>query len=78
MGDFDGDFDKGFPTCRQEEKLYSLLAYWCKKYKLDPATDIYGHGEMQIKLAREGYHKSCPGKNINMGVVRKLTKEKMK
>ena len=73
-----GDFDLDFPTARQEEKLYDLLAYWCKEYNLDPATSIFGHGEMQIKLAREGYHKSCPGKNTDMKVVRILTKEKMK
>jgi hypothetical protein len=61
-----GDFDKGLPTENQMKKLIDLLSFWCGKYGLDPAKDIYGHGEMQRKIGKEGYSKTCPGKNVDM------------
>lgn len=65
-----GDFDTDCPTLPQVERLTGLLAYWCKKYGLDPENDIYGHGEMQLKIGREGYSKSCPGKLLDMDAIR--------
>jgi N-acetylmuramoyl-L-alanine amidase len=65
-----GNFDVDKPTEMQMQKLIDLLKYWCEKYKLKPATDIFGHGEMQIKIGKEGYHKTCPGKNVSMDNIR--------
>jgi hypothetical protein len=65
-----GDFDKAAPTERQMEKLTDLLAFWCKKYGLDPGAAIFGHGEMQRRIGIESYSKSCPGKNVSMNAVR--------
>jgi len=67
-----GDFDSYEPTENQMKKLIDLLTFWCKKYKLDPQKDIYGHGEMQKKIGKEGYSKTCPGKNVDMDVIRNL------
>ncbi|MCP4566072.1 MAG: N-acetylmuramoyl-L-alanine amidase [FCB group bacterium] len=64
-----GDFDKDEPTAWQKKKLADLLAHWCRAHGLSP-KDIYGHGEMQKKIGREGYQKSCPGKNVYMDGVR--------
>jgi hypothetical protein len=64
-----GDFDKQEPLAMQFEKLIDLLVHWCKKYKLVP-NDIYGHGEMQRKIGKEKYSKTCPGKLMNMDAVR--------
>jgi len=72
-----GDFDKDTPTGRQVEKLTDLLAFWCKKYGLDPHTAIYGHGEMQRKIGKEGYSKTCPGRNVSMNAVRDTVAEKL-
>jgi len=65
-----GDFDKDRPTENQMKKLVDLLAFWCNKYGLDPRTTIFGHGEMQRKIGKEGYSKTCPGKNVDMNAVR--------
>ncbi len=65
-----GDFDKHFPTQNQVDNLTTLLKLLCKTYQLDPKTAISGHGEMQRKLAKESYSKSCPGKNFNMDSLR--------
>lgn len=65
-----GDLDKNPPTEKQLRKLVDLLVFWCKKYGLDPLKDIYGHGEMQRKISREGYSKTCPGKMTDMECIR--------
>jgi len=65
-----GDLDKNPPTEKQLQKLVDLLVFWCKKYGLNPLRDIYGHGEMQRKIGREGYAKTCPGKMVDMECVR--------
>jgi len=72
-----GDFDKNAPTERQMEKLTDLLAFWCRKYGIDPRTEIFGHGEMQRKIGKEGYSKTCPGKNVSMGAVREAVADKL-
>ena len=72
-----GDFDKDTPTERQMEKLADLLAFWCRKYGLDPRTAIFGHGEMQRRIGKEGYSKTCPGKNVSMNAVRATVAEKL-
>ena len=59
------------------EKLTDLLVFWCRKYGLDPRTAIYGHGEMQRKIGKEGYSKTCPGKNVSMKAVREAVAEKL-
>ena len=69
-----GDFDKDNPTKEQLESVIRLLVYWCKKYKRSE-NDIYGHGEMQKKIGREGYSKTCPGKNVDMDEIRNAVKE---
>lgn len=73
-----GDFDKGLPTDNQLRKLEDILKHWCNKYGLNPAADIYGHGEMQKKLGKEGYSKTCPGKKVDMKNIRKRIAELMK
>ena len=65
-----GDLDKCAPTERQTAKLVDLLAFWCKKHGLDPGAAIFGHGEMQRRVGRESYFKSCPGANVEMDAVR--------
>lgn len=65
-----GNFDEESPTVKQLKKLVDLLAFWCKKYKLDPHTKIFGHGEMQRKLGKETYVKTCPGTHVDMDRVR--------
>lgn len=72
-----GDFDKDIPTERQMQKLVDLLVYWCLKYGLDPRTAILGHGEMQRKLRREKYYKTCPGKTVSMNAVRQAVAEQL-
>lgn len=67
-----GDLDKKPPTENQIHKLVDLLVFWCKKYGLDPMKDIYGHGEMQRKIGREGYSKTCPGKLVDMNRIRRM------
>ena len=72
-----GDFDKDAPTEKQIGKLADLLAFWCKKYGLDPRTAILGHGEMQRRIGKEGYSKTCPGRNVSMSAVREAVAEKL-
>ncbi len=73
-----GDFDKDEPSERQMEKLTDLLAFWCRKYGLDPRRAIFGHGEMQRKLGKEGYSKTCPGRNVDMNSVRKAVADRLR
>ena len=72
-----GDFDKDAPTERRMEKLADLLAFWCRKYGLDPHTAIFGHGEMQRRIGKEGYSKTCPGRNVSLNAVRDAVAEKL-
>ena len=62
--------DKTKPSEKQWAALIDLLARWCIKPHLDPRRDIYGHGEMQRRIARENYSKTCPGRNVDMNAVR--------
>ena len=68
-----GNFDVQEPTQLQIDALIRLLVFWCKKYKLK-SSDVYGHGEMQRKIGKEGYSKTCPGKNVDMDQVREAVK----
>jgi hypothetical protein len=72
-----GDFDKQKLPDFMEVKLIDLLEYWCKTRKLDPMFAVRGHGERQIEIGREGYHKTCPGKNINMRAIRLKVAERL-
>ena len=65
-----GDLDKQPPTGKQREALINLLALWCKGYGLDPYKAVFGHGEMQQKIGREKYIKTCPGKTVDMENIR--------
>lgn len=60
------------------EKLTNILAFWCGKYGLDPRLAIFGHGEMQRKIGKEGYSKTCPGKNVSMNAVREAVAKQLK
>ena len=64
-----GDFDKSTILPAQRDKLIDLLTHWCRTHGLAPAN-IYGHGEMQKKIGKEGYSKTCPGKTISMSAIR--------
>ena len=72
-----GNFDEERPTEKQMKKLIEELAYWCGKYQLDPLKAILGHHEMQV-LIGEKHTKTCPGRNVNMSVIRNAVAERMK
>lgn len=58
-------------------KCVDLLEFWCKKHKLDPMFAVRGHGERQIEIGKEGYHKTCPGKRVDMKKLRLAVAEKL-
>lgn len=72
-----GNFDVKDPTEKQMAALIDLLSRWCIKYALDPRKAIYGHGEMQRKIGREGYSKTCPGTHVDMDALRQAVYDKM-
>lgn len=72
-----GNFDVDHPTAKQLEKLIDLLAFWCDRYSLNPLKAIFGHGEMQRFIGKEGYSKTCPGKKVSMKSVRTAVKKQL-
>lgn len=72
-----GDFDKQQLPDFMRVKVVDLFEFWCKKYKLDPMFAVRGHGERQIEIGKEGYHKTCPGKLINMKAIRLQIAERL-
>ena len=70
-----GNFDKYVPSQKQWDSLCRLLKFWLKKYGLCVSA-IEGHREAMVRIGREKYVKSCPGKKFLMGKLRKeLVKE---
>jgi len=58
-------------------KLVDLLAYWCKKYGLDPRTAIFGHG--RCTQNRQGrLQQNLPRKERDMNAVRGAVANQLK
>lgn len=70
-----GNLDKRDPSDKQMAALIELLAAWCREHNLDPRRAIFGHGEMQQKIGRENYRKTCPGRRMNMPGLRRAVYE---
>jgi N-acetyl-anhydromuramyl-L-alanine amidase AmpD len=58
-----GDFDSQNPTPEALNRLHSLLANWCRTYKLTPNNKtIVGHKEIQPM--KKDHKNKCPGENL--------------
>ena len=62
-----GNLDENLPTRKQLEALIKFLTKLAKKYKI-PQQNILGHREFP------GVTKTCPGKLINMDLIRTAVK----
>jgi len=66
-----GNFDVTRPTARQMDSLAKLVAYLQSTYRI-PSERIVGHGSVH-NLANGGTITECPGRNMNVANVRRLS-----
>jgi N-acetylmuramoyl-L-alanine amidase len=66
-----GNFDVSRPTAKQLESLAKLVAYLQTTYRI-PSERIVGHGSVH-NLANGGTITDCPGRNMNVAMVRKMS-----
>ena len=64
-----GNLDEKIPTRKQLEQLINFLIKLSKKYKI-PTENILGHREFPDVT------KTCPGKLVNMNLIREAVKPK--
>lgn len=60
-----GNLDKSNPTLKQLQTLVTLLKSKMKQYGI-PAENVLGHRELS------GVVKTCPGKNLDMEILRQI------
>lgn len=66
-----GNFDITRPTAKQLESLSKLVAYLETTYHI-PSDRIVGHGSVH-NLANGGTITDCPGRNMNLAIVRRMS-----